>query len=909
MTSERPNPDELLARVQVEEQRAQRGKLKLFLGYAAGVGKTFEMLQEARRQKTAGVNVVVGYVEPHGRPETEALLEGLEVIPPQMVPHRGVTVRELDLDGVLKRRPELVLIDELAHTNAEGLRHTKRWHDVEELLTAGIDVYTTLNVQHLESLNDVIAQITGVIVRETLPDTVLEKCDDLELIDITPEELIERLQAGKVYIPQQAERALRHFFQKSNLHALRELSFRQAASRVGRDVEAARRGKAARVPWATAERLLVCVGPSPTSAKLIRSAKRMAAAFEAPWLAVTVETRGADVQPAAVRHKVARHLELAQELGAETRTLVGADVAETILDYARSRNVTKLVVGKTERSWWGRLLTGDVISKLLQRAGDIDVYVIRGEGEALEERRPPAAPSAIDWTQYLHTAVVIGICGLTGWLFQMWSLAEANIVMVFLAGVAYVAARFGRGPAVFASIAGVLVFDFFLVPPYLTFAVSDTQYVITFAVMLAIGLVISELTARLKDRLRSSQQLERRTAALFGLTKQLSELVGVEFLVRTAGQRLGELFAAEVAIYLREADGRVALRCGEATSVAREPINHVVAQWVAEHSQIAGPGTDTLPNATALFVPMIGSQHTVGALGLKPAEIDRCLVPEQRRLLETCASLIALAIERDQSVLEAHEAQLEARTEQFRSSLLNSVSHDLRTPLAAIAGASTGLLESEGAQDEKMRKELLHSIAEESHRLSRLVDNLLDMTRLESGAVKLNLQWHVLEELVGSALGRLRRELQRHKVQTDISHELPLIHVDGLLLEQVLVNLLDNAVRYTPPGSTIEIAARKSADAVEVRVADNGPGLPPGSEVKVFDKFFRAASAAPDARRGVGLGLSICRSIVQAHGGQISAYNRAGGGAEFVVLLPCKRESPQVRLDEAQVATELRSGQ
>jgi two-component system sensor histidine kinase KdpD len=908
MTSERPDPDELLARVQVEEDRAQRGKLKLFLGYAAGVGKTFEMLQEARRQKAAGVDVVVGYVEPHGRPETEALLEGLEAIPPRRVPHRGVTVRELDLDAVLKRRPQLVLIDELAHTNAEGLRHTKRWHDVEEILAAGIDVYTTLNVQHLESLNDVIAQITGVVVRETLPDAVLEKCDDLELIDITPEELIQRLQAGKVYIPQQAERALRHFFQKSNLHALRELSLRQAASRVGRDVEAARRGKAAGVPWATAERLLVCVGPSPTSAKLIRSAKRMASAFEAPWLAVTVETRGAEGQSSRVRHEIARHLQLAEELGAETHTLVGADVAETILEYARGRNVTKIVVGKTQRPWWTRWVAGDVITRLLDRAGDIDIYVIRGEGEEPERTRPPAVSQAINWADYLHTAAAIAVCGLIGWLLQRWGGAAnlVNIAMVFLAGIAYVAGRVGRGPAIAASVAGVLVFDFFFVPPSLTFAVTDTRYVFTFAVMLAIGLLISELTARLKDRLRASQQLERRTAALLGLTKQLSELIGIEFLVRTAGQRLSELFAGEVVIYLREAEGKVALRCGERTSIPREPVNALVAQWVIDHNQIAGFGTDTLPNATALFVPMTGSQRTVGALGVKPTDADRFLDPEQRRLLETCASLIALAVERDQSLLEAHEAQLEARTEQFRSSLLSSVSHDLRTPLATIAGAATGLLEPAGIQDETTREELLHSIAEESLRLSRLVDNLLDMTRLESGAVKLNLQWHVLEELVGSALGRLRRELKSHTVRTVIPHELPLIHVDGALFEQVLVNLLDNAVRYTPPGSAIEITSRavalaQAAQAVEIRIADNGPGLPPGPEDKVFDKFFRGAPATPDARRGVGLGLSICRSIVQAHGGQISARNRSGGGAEFIVVLPCKHQSPQVRVEDTQL--------
>jgi two-component system, OmpR family, sensor histidine kinase KdpD len=899
MNDLRPNPDALLARVKAEESQSRRGKLKIFFGYAAGVGKTFAMLQAAQRERAAGADVVVGYVEPHGRQETEALLENLETIPSRELPYRGVALREFDLDAALARHPQLLLVDELAHTNVEGSRHAKRWKDVEELLDAGISVWTTLNVQHIESLNDVIAQITNIVVRETLPDAILERADEIELVDVTPEELMERLKAGKVYFSMQAELALNSFFHKGNLVALRELSLRQAADRLQRDVEAARHDRAVTGPWATTERLLVCVGPSPSSAKIIRATKRMAMALGAEWLAVAVDTAKEERQSAILQQQVARHLELAEQLGGETSTLIGANIADTLIDFARSRNVTKIVVGKTAQSWWKRWLAPTVVEQLLDRCADIDVYVIRGEGAASPPSQLAPPRASTNWRNYMVTVTAVAICTLLGRLSHVLGLAEANIVMIFLVAVAFVAARLGRGPAVAAAILSVLAFDFFLVQPYLTFAVSDTQYFITFGVMLGIGLLISELTARLRSQLSASQHQERRTAQLYRMTRQLSELTGTEFLVNTAGRQLANVFLGEVVVYLREPDSSLQLRFGVNTSVAGQNINASVAQWVADNEHAAGLGTDTLPNATAFFVPMVGSQRTIGVLGVRPNDAERLLDPEERRLLETCASLVALSIERDQSLLDANQAQVQVEAEQLRNSLLSSVSHDLRTPLATIAGTASSLYESATPQS----RPLLKSLADESQRLARLVDNLLDMARLDSGSVMLNRQWHVLEELVGVSLTQLEQEIKGHPLHVDIPADLPLLFVDGDLLAQVLINLLENAFRYTPASATVTITATNPLGHVNICVADNGPGLPTGSESKVFDKFFRGSTATADGRRGVGLGLAICQGIVAAHGGEIRAANRPGGGAEFTIILPCATQPPEIAIANVPVAT------
>lgn len=619
----------------------------------------------------------------------------------------------------------------------------------------------------------------------------------------------------------------------------------------------------------------------------------MAAALDAPWLAVSVDLTGAPSSSPA-KQQISQHFRLAERLGAETVTLAGQTVTDTILEYARSRNVTKILIGKTNQPRWRRLLFGTVVDDVLEHSGDIDVHVIHGDEERTDHTRTRTVASAASRLPYLYSCGLIGLAGCIahGLRFLRLADAEANTVMLFLAAVAWTAYRHGRGPAILASFLAVLIFDYFFVPPFHTFAVADAQYVVTFAVMLAIGLVISTLTSRLKAQIDSTRHRERRTSALYELGKQLSSLYGNVFLAGAAGGKIAELLGGEVAIYLRRTAGTPELAFGHDCSIAKHAVSLPAAQWVIEHDHVAGAGTNTLPNAVALFFPLTGSQGTHGAIAVRVADAERLLDPEVRRLLDACANQLALALERDQLAIEAADARIQAEAEQVRSSLLSSVSHDLKTPLAAIAGASSSLLEA-ATLDEETRRQLLETVADEADRLNRLLENILQMSKLEAGAATPNRQWHVLEELVGSALHRTRRELANHEVAVHLPNDLPLLFVDGLLMEQVFVNLFENAARYTPAGTQVTIRAAIDGKHLRIAVSDDGPGLPSGAEERIFDKFFRATPSA-DGGRGSGLGLAICRAIIQAHGGTILAANRPVGGAEFVMRLPLSKDAPQV---------------
>ncbi|MFN8493023.1 MAG: sensor histidine kinase KdpD [Caldilineaceae bacterium] len=890
MTNQRPNPDELLARVQADEAQQARGKLKIFFGAAAGVGKTFTMLDAAHARKAEGVAVVVGYVETHGRAETDALLEGLEQLPPLLVNYRGTTLREFDLDAALRRCPTLILVDELAHTNAPGLRHAKRWQDIEELLQAGINVYTTVNVQHLESLNDVVAQITNVIVRETVPDSILERADEVELIDLPPDELLQRLHEGKVYVPEHAKHAVNNFFRKGNLIALRELALRRTADRVDAQMQSYKQDHAIPTIWPTQERLLVGISTSPHAARLVRATRRIATRLHAEWIVVYVETPQHARLTELERNRVLQTLRLAEKLGAETVTLNGPAASEELLRYAHKRNVNKIVIGKPNRPLWRDLLFGSMLESLVRASGEIDVYVISGEQEdASLPLRPPFVRTS-PWSAYAKTLLIVGCCTiLANLIFR--SLELSNLIMLYLLGVTFVAFHYGRGPSILAALLSVAAFDFFYVQPYFTFAVSDAQYILTFVTMLIVALVISTLAVRIRTQAEAARQRERRTAALYALTRELASKRGLDTLVNVATNHIRDVFESQTAILLPNPQGLLETSQDTFFAGADQEREVATAQWVYDHKQMAGQNTDTLPSVRATYVPLVATRGPVGVLAIKPADPQRLLDPEQVHWLETLANQISVAIERAQLAKEAEVATVQIETERLRNTLLSSISHDLRTPLASITGAASSLLDSNGALPPATHHELLTTIVEESERLNYLLSNLLDMTRLEAGTVQVHKEWQPLEEVIGSALTRLARQLQDRQVTTQLPPDLPLAPLDGVLIEQVLTNLLENVIKYTAAGSPLEIQVHATKGEVFVSVADHGPGLPEQQQERIFAKFYRLHP--DDLQHGAGLGLTISRGIVEAHGGRIWAANRAdGSGAIFTFTLPLDGKPP-----------------
>ncbi len=905
MEPRRPDPDQLLAQLKSEEAQQARGRLKIFLGYAAGVGKTYAMLEAAHQRKAESVDVVIGYVETHRRAETEALVAGLEVIPRRRIDYRGITLEEMDVDAVLARRPQLALVDELAHTNAAGSRHPKRYQDVEELLAAGIDVYSTLNSQHLESLNDVVSQITNVVVRETIPDRVLDEVTDIELIDLPPDELLNRLHEGKVYVPEQAARAIEEFFRKGNLTALRELTMRRAAERVDDRMRTYMRTRSIPGPWAARERLLVCITSHPISERLVRTARRLADELNAPWTVFHVELPHDVRMKPEQREQLARTLRLAEELGAKTVQRPGQSATEAILTYARRHNVTKILIGQPLRPRWHEWVRGSVVDQLTRHSGSIDIYVISGglddPKQSLARNWVPHRP----WWRYAGSVALVALTTLIGEFFRPF-ISPVNLVMLYLPAVVVVAVYLGRGPAMLASLLSVLAFDYFFVPPRLTFAVSDTEYLLTFLGLFIVGVVISTLAVRSREQAEAARSHETETSSLYAFSRDLAAAVTLDEIVSIVVTHLSENFSRQIVVLLPK-DGKLGLR--GYTDEARRDENEsqafsqafthplhspasfqldeserAVAIWAFEHGEPAGRDTDTLPAAKVRYLPLKTSRGVVGVLGVQPHEATKHLTPEQRQLMEAFANQAALAIERARLADEAQQARLQIETEQLRNSLLSSVSHDLRTPLAAITGAASSLMDDEKALEPATLREMAQTIYEEAERLNRLVRNLLDMTRLESGALQVKKELQPLEEVIGAALSRLEEPLADRAVTIQLPAELPFVPIDSVLIEQVLINLLENAIKYTPAGSPIDLAASQDGAAIMIEVADRGPGLPPGDEQRIFEKFYR--SRTPHNGSGVGLGLTICRGIVEAHGGRIWAENRPGGGATFRFTLP-----------------------
>jgi len=878
----RPSPEALLA----DACQEGHGRLKIFLGFAPGVGKTYEMLSSARQRKLEGVDVVIGVVETHGRVETEHLTRNLEIIPKRHIPYKGRVLHEMDLDAILVRRPKLVLVDELAHTNVEGSRHPKRYLDVEEILAAGIDVYSTLNVQHLESLNDVVARITKVRVSETVPDKVLDRANDVELIDLTPDDLIQRLKEGKVYMPEAAERAAQNYFVPGNLTALREIALRRTAQRVDDQMVSYMRSHAIQGPWEASERVLVRVNERPGGAALVRYGRRLADRLHASWSAAYVETPSAQHYSDEERDRVAEALRVAERLGGQTVTIPAANVADGIVAYAHANNFTHIVTSTTRRSWFETLLRRSTTYEIIRRAGGVSVHVVpeqltramRGK-EPVTRFLPPIERRGY-WESFIFAALA-----LAAGIVLKRTVGVTNVGLVFLIAVLASAVRYGLWPSLFACIVAVLAFNFFFLPPLYTFTIADPENIVVLVTFAIVAVIASNLTARVRAQAIVARERAAVTDSLYQFSRKLAGVFALDDLLWATSFQIAQMLKVRVVILLPE-NGLLSVRAGYPPDDGLDESEIAAAHWVGDHATPAGRGADSLPGAKRLYLPMRTGRGTVGVIGLDSDKPGALLTPEQRRLFDALADQAALAIERIQLADDIEKGRLAAETEKLRAALLTSISHDLRTPLAVILGAASslkGLEASLGAED---HRELVVTIQDEAERLNRFIANLLDMTRLESGAVLPKLEATDLGDVIGSALRRAGRVLGDHTLKVTLAPGLPLVRLDPVLFEQVLFNLLDNAGKYATPGSVVEVAAEKIGGQVMVEIRDQGPGVPAEDLEHIFDKFFRV-QASDRQRAGTGLGLPISRGFVEAMGATIVARHRTDpSGTIFAITIP-----------------------
>lgn len=885
MTQDRPKPQKLLQRAHDEEIREKRGKLKIYLGAAPGVGKTFSMLEDALEKRAQGLDVVVGIVETHGRKEIASLIKNLEALPLLSLNYHGRKVTEFNLDAAIKRNPGLILIDEMAHTNIPDLRHTKRWQDIKEILDCGIDVYTTLNVQHVESLNDVVSQIIHTRIKETVPDSMLEMADTVELVDLPPEDLLKRLQEGKVYFPEQAELAADNFFRKGNLTALRELALRVTAERVSAQVLLYRQGQGIKHIWPTREKILVCVGSRSESSKLIRAARRMATKLQVEWIAVHVDTPG--IQLTEEQTQIAlQNLRLAEKLGAEARIITGFDVVEEIMNFAREQNVTIIMIWKHIRSRWREFIFRSLADELTRQSGEVDIYIVTSE-EAEDEKaenhpHEQSVPRKTPWEIYFISLAIVIFSTLFNAILLPF-IGRSSLIMVYLIGVTFVT-LFGRmGPSIMASVLSVMAYGFFFISPYYSLIPRNLQDAFMLIMMLLATQVISYVTVRARQQVETARFVQHDTVILHTLSRQLASTRGVDKLLGIAVNYIGEVFNCEVLALIPEEDHLV-IRVGYGMEPILAAKEQGVAQWVYDMGQMAGLGTDTLPFSNALYVPLLASQETLGVLRLRPSETRRSFSREQMHLLESCANQIALALDVDRLQEQAKKSELQTEADHVRLALLKSVSHNLRTPLVAVMGAASTLLEMGAELDKQSIKKLSNEIYLELEQLSRLINNLLQMTYLEADAVKLQIEPHSLEDTIKYVLKTLSKKIGKREVIVSLPASLPTVSYDKTLIQEVFFNLLDNALKFTPIDSPIEISMLVEKNRVVVSVADYGPGIVFDEVNKLFEKFYRGRMLTTE--RGLGLGLAICYSIIKAHSGEIWAENRPEKGAIFRFTLP-----------------------
>ena len=888
---QRPSPEALLEAARREDSRA--GRLKIFIGAAPGVGKTYEMLQSAHARLKAGIDVVVGVVETHGRAETEALLRGLEVLPRKRLTYKDQTLEEMDLDALIERRPQIALVDELAHTNAPGSRHPKRYLDVEELLSHGIDVYTAVNVQHIESLNDVVAQITHVRVRETVPDSVFDRAEAIELIDLTPDDLIQRLKEGKVYVPKQAERALEHYFSPGNLTALRELALRRTAERVDEQLLNHMQANAIAGPWAAGERILVCLSEDPRAAGLVRYTKRLADRLHAPWTAISIETRRSLQLTDEQRDRLADTMRLAETLGAEALTIpgVGRRIADDVINFAHANNVTQIIIGKSTRSWWFELMRGSVVHDLVRRAGNISVNVIAGDDQGIAKTavQTAARQEPFDARPYLMALLFVAI-GLVAARVIQPAFGIENVDLVFLTAVVSVAVRFGLWPSLLASVAASLCYNFFFLPPVYTFTITDPTNVAAFFFFMLIALLVSNVAARVRTQAVTAISRVRTTESLYAFSRKLAGTATLDDVLWATAYQTALMLKVRVVLLLPE-NGVLTVKAGYPPEDQLDKADLAAANWAWGNDRPAGRGSDTLPGAKRLFLPMRTGRGAIGVIGIDDDRTGPLLTPDQRRLLDALVDQGALAIERVLLVEDMDRVKRTVELDRLRGALLTSISHDLKTPLASVLGAASTMRDLGSGLTDAQKRDLLATVIDESERLNRFIANLLDMTKLESGAIVPNAARHDVSEIVGSALRRAGKILVHHKVSLELAADLPMLELDAVLFEQVLFNLLDNAAKYAPADTTISIKGTRDQGKVSLQVMDEGNGIPPAELESVFDKFYRAQKG-DHVRPGTGLGLAISRGFVEAMHGTISAANRVDrSGAVLTIRLPVPAEN------------------
>ena len=879
---QRASPDALLALARKEG----RGHLKIFLGAAPGVGKTYAMLASAQSEKAGGRDVVAGLIETHGRRETERQLEGFDVLPRQPIVYRNQIMKEFDLDAALKRRPGLLLVDEYAHTNVPGSRHPKRWQDIDELLGAGIDVWTTLNIQHLESLNDVILKITKVRVRETVPDTVFDRADEIILVDFPPDELLKRLAEGKVYVQDTAARAVESFFKPQNLTALRELALRRAAERIDADLVSRMQAHAIEGPWAAGERILACIGPDSNSPAVVRAAKRLADLMDAPWLAVTVERPGGNLDDTA-RARIDEAMKLAQTLGAETQTLASNDLPGEVLRFAKFENVTQIVIGRSQSRLFSEWLGRSLPYELARRAQDIAIHLVTRQSEAAPPPLRRRAKVAFAPLPFIYATFAIAAAVVTGKLLTALT-PIPNLSMLFLVAVVLMAVNYGIWPAIYASVLSFFTFNFFFIPPIYTFTIAEPYELLALVVFLVVAVITSALGGRVREQATVAAGRMRAMRRLYEFTRRLSGLASFDAVAEGAASEIHASLGRAVVVLL-ETDGNLVMTAAWPPEDALDAAPMMAAHWALTHGEPAGADTGTLPIVPWYFVPLRIGDKTLGVIGVARPEGMGPLDSESRALLDALSEQAAAALERASLARDMVSAKTATETERVRNTLLASISHDFRTPLSSILGATTSLIDYGDKLDATAKTDMLQQIKQETEGLDEMVRNLLAITRIDSGALELRRDWIDLREIVDRVVSAARRRGALHQIEVALPADLPLVRADATLVEQAIGNVVGNAIAHTPPQTKVRVDAAIAPDSVALRFIDDGPGIPAQALPQVFEKFIKADTLA-DGGQGTGLGLAIAKGIMEAHAGAIAAESPHAKGPGTLITLTFPRE-------------------